>query len=117
MVLIQQIKLQNKNFKVLSPFLIFFSILNKGPTNRHNHVCCVEHVSISSTFYARVFHTKANFFSYIRLCNFLAPKFRECETLMKLTADLSNVRPACHMWPAKHLNLARKHFLSSLSRY
>ncbi len=44
--------------------------------------------SISSTFYGRVFHTKANFSAYVWLCNFLAPKFCAHKTLMKLTAGV-----------------------------
>ena len=46
-------------------------------------------MSISSTFYERVFGMKANFSSYVWLCNFLARKFLSSNTLMKLTAGVN----------------------------
>jgi hypothetical protein len=39
-------------------------------------------------FMRAFFCTKVNFSSYVWLCNFLAPKFCTCKTLMKLTACL-----------------------------
>ncbi len=49
-------------------------------------------VSISSKLYTCVFCTKANFSSYIWLCNFLSPKFCVCKTMMKLTAGFNFIK-------------------------
>ncbi len=49
-----------------------------------NHLHIRGQGSISSTFYARVFHMKVLFSSYIQLCNFLVPKFCARKTLLKL---------------------------------
>jgi len=63
-------------------FTIYLFCLCTKPMKTSSHK-----MSISSTFYARVFRTKANFSSYVWLCNFLAPKFCARKMLMKLTIN------------------------------
>jgi len=79
------------HMKVFAPFLSAFNfglslLVERKLVQKLFQKCwcnCFQD-SISSTFYACLFRTKANFSSYIWLCNFLAPKFCVHKMLMKL---------------------------------